>query len=103
MSHTDTVPLAESSSAAYETLRSSILDTRPRPTGELGLSVLLRQGMLAWLRAHAPVLNEPHRRPANVDATRVSMDLHDELIHVMVTMAMASNGFTATERGAVTI
>lgn len=87
--------------AAYETLRERFLNLSSRPASDLGLNVLLRQGMLAWLRAQAPVPN-PRRppRPAHVDSTRVATDLHDELIHAMVAMTMASNVFKAT---AVTI
>lgn len=101
MNATKTAALSETAVAAYETLRHRILDAPSHPASELGLGVLLRQGMFAWIGAHALVLSEPRADSSNVDATRVPMDLHNELIHVMVTMAMASNISRATQRGAL--
>jgi hypothetical protein len=55
--------------AAYEQLRSHVLG-RPSPGGQLGLAVLLREGMASWIErcgAH----REPHDAPA-LAATQAS-------------------------------
>jgi hypothetical protein len=72
--------------SAYETLRGRCLDPHRRVTGELGLSVLLRQGMLAWTRTRAPVPITTQANPASLDSARVPAPLHEAIIHVMVTM-----------------
>jgi hypothetical protein len=72
--------------STYERLRGSYLEARLRLAGELGLNVLLRQGMLAWTRTCPPALPTSLPPPAPVDRTRVPGPLHEDIIHVMVTM-----------------
>lgn len=76
--------------SAYERLRSHCLEARPRIAGELGLSVLLRHGMLAWIHACMPAL-QAKRPPASapVDTACVPSPLHEDIIDVMVSMAMS--------------
>jgi hypothetical protein len=76
----------EATVSAYETLRRRCLESPPRVDGELGLSVLLRHGLLAWSRTCLPVLNAARTRPASIDTARVPSPLRDGIIDVMVTM-----------------
>jgi len=78
----ETCPLAAVST--YERLRGGYLEARLRLAGELGLNVLLRQGMLAWTRTCRAARSSP--TPAPVDRTRVPGPLHEDIVHVMVTM-----------------
>jgi len=73
--------------SAYERLRGDYLEARLRLAGELGLNVLLRQGMLAWTRVCLAPLELSSAPAGPVDRTRVPAPLHEEIIHVMVTMA----------------
>ncbi len=72
---------------AYETLRRRCLEDPPRLDGELGLSVLLRHGMLAWTRTCSPLLNAVCIRPAPLNTARIPSPLRDGIIDVMVSMA----------------
>jgi hypothetical protein len=78
---------AEATVSAYETLRRRCLEHRPQVDGELGLSVLLRHGMLAWIRTCPPVFNAARTRSAPLDTARIPSPLRDDIIEVMVTMA----------------
>ena len=77
----------EATVSAYETLRRRCLEDSPRVDGELGLSVLLRHGMLAWTRTCSPLLNAAHTHPVPLDTARVPPPLRDGIIDVMVSMA----------------
>ncbi len=77
----------EATVIVYETLRRRCLERHPRVNGELGLSVLLRNGMLAWTRTCSPLLSAACTRPAPLDTARVPSPLRDGIIDVMVTMA----------------
>jgi len=57
--------------SAYERLRGGCLEAPPRLGGELGLSVLLRHGMLAWTRAWAPPLETKSPAAVRLDTARV--------------------------------
>ena len=50
--------LGDTAVNAYERLRTRILEAGVQSTDELGLAVLLRNGMLAWLRTHASMFSE---------------------------------------------
>ena len=80
--------LGDAAVNAYERLRTRILEAGARSTDELGLAVLLRNGMLAWLRAHASVFSEVRAARDVPEPARVSMQVHDELVQVMVAIAM---------------
>jgi hypothetical protein len=95
-----TAALADTVMNLYETVRARFVGAPCGPVGELGLAVLIRHGMLAWCHACTPTLDHAPVRLEVVDATRVSVDCHDELIDVMVTMAMTSSVFNASRRGA---
>ena len=69
--HTDA--LGDTAVHAYERLRTRILEAGGRSPDELGLAVLLRNGMLAWLRAHASVFSEVRAARDVPEPTRVSM------------------------------
>ena len=81
----------EATVIVYETLRRRCLDYPPRVDGELGLSVLLRHGMLAWTRTCPSLLNAASPRPAPVDIARVPSPLRDGIIDVMVTMVTSAS------------
>jgi hypothetical protein len=76
--------------SAYERLRSHCLEARPRVAGALGLSVLLRYGMLAWAHACVPA-RQAKRPPAAVrlETARAPAPLHEDIIDVMVSMTMS--------------
>lgn len=101
MSRTEIAALGATAVSAYEILRGRILELELRGAGELGLSVLLRKGMLAWICAHASVLSERRPTRSELEPTRVSMELHDELLQVMLAIAMASSIFDPAPRGVI--
>jgi len=70
-----------------ERLRSACLEVRSALAGELGLNVLLRHGMLAWTRTCLLALGTARPLATPVDTARVPSPLHEDIIHVMVTMA----------------
>ena len=74
MSPTHSDALGDTAVSAYESLRTRILEARVRSTDELGLAVLLRSGMLAWLRAHASVFSEVRAARAEPDPIFVPPD-----------------------------
>ncbi len=77
----------EATVSAYERLRGRCLEPHPRVDGELGLSVLLRDGMLAWTRICSPVFNTAHTNPTPLDTARIPSPLYESIIDVMVAMA----------------
>jgi hypothetical protein len=82
----------EATVSAYEMLRRRCLEYPPRVDGELGLSVLLRHGMLAWTRTCPSLPRVARSRPAPVDTARVPSPLRDGIINVMVTMVTSASG-----------
>jgi hypothetical protein len=76
---------------AYEILRGRCLEHPPRIDGELGLSILLRQGMLAWARTCLPLPNPALPRPMPIDTARVPSPLRDSIINVMVSMVTSAS------------
>jgi hypothetical protein len=78
---------SEATVSTYERLRGGCLAARPRLAGELGLSVLLRHGMLAWTRACVPVFETKSPAAVRLDTARVPSPLHEDIIDVMVAMA----------------
>jgi hypothetical protein len=84
--------LTDATVIVYETLRRRCFEYPPRVDGELGLSVLLRHGMLAWTRTCPPLLNVARPRTAPVDTARVPSLLRDGIIDVMVTMVTSASG-----------
>lgn len=76
----------EATVSAYEGLRGRLLDPYPRVSGELGLNVLLRQGMLAWTRISLPVPGTAQTTAMPLDTARVPDPLQVDVIDVMVNM-----------------
>jgi hypothetical protein len=72
---------------SYERLRRHCLEPHCRAEGELGLSVFLRHGMLAWTRVCVCVQAAVRTRPAPLDPARVPSALRSGIVDVMVTMA----------------
>jgi hypothetical protein len=73
----------------YEDLRRHIIaggGSRPR----LGLTVLLREGLVAWITTcatPAPAM-EPYRDPSAGAALRLADNGHADLVHVLAAMAL---------------
>lgn len=77
--------------SAYERLRERIVEPHRRVNGALGLNILLRHGLLAWMRTYSPALIDTRTSPAPIDTTRVPSALRDDIIDVMVTMATSAS------------
>lgn len=72
----------------YEHLRHAYLEARAELPGALGLTVLLRHGLLAWCRLCVTTLRAgPAPIPAG-DQARVPASWQADIVQVMVTMAM---------------
>ena len=76
--------------AAYEALRRSVLGDAPFG-GHVGLVLLLREGLTAWMAQAAPGAApvEPTAPPERcAAAARVSDAIHAAVVHVLVSMAL---------------
>jgi len=76
--------------ASYETLRRIALGQRGPDDGpSLGLAILLRQGVAAWLRAWAtcPRPSDPVARPGSPLA--IPSFVHTELVQLWAHMALS--------------
>jgi hypothetical protein len=68
---------------SYETLRRVALgDSAPNDGPSLGFTLLLRQGMAAWLRAWALCAHPTVPEPAAVPRSAMPALVHHELAHV---------------------
>ena len=77
--------------AAYEGLRRSVLGAAP-VGGHVGLVLLLREGLTAWMAAAAPgaAAVEPPGHPDRGAATaRVSDAIHAAVVRVLASMALS--------------
>ncbi len=72
--------------STYEMLRRQSIEHATRASGELGLSVFLRHGMLAWTRTCSPPPNATVTPPVPLDTALVSLSLRDDIIGVMASM-----------------
>ena len=73
----------------YEDLRRHIIEgvgSRPR----LGLAVVLREGLAAWMTVCAPAASAvlPAPDPSEGAAHRLSDEAHADLVHVLTAMAL---------------
>ena len=73
----------------YEDLRRHIIEgvgSRPR----LGLAVVLREGLAAWMTVCAPAASPvlPAPDPREGAAHRLSDEAHADLVHVLTAMAL---------------
>ena len=76
--------------ASYETLRRVALGRGgPDDDPSLGLAIVLRQGLAAWLRAWAMCPPRPVSVPRAAQAPRIPPILHTELARVWAHMALA--------------
>jgi hypothetical protein len=76
--------------ASYDLLRRLALGrSGPDDGPSLGFTVLLRQGMAAWLRAWAPCPPSPTLTPHVSPLIAMSSIVHTELVHVWAHMALA--------------
>ena len=76
--------------ASYEALRRVALGrSGPDDGPSLGFTVLLRQGMAAWLRAWAQCPPPPTLTPQVFPLIALPSIVHTELAHVWVHMALA--------------
>lgn len=82
-------PAAEALGARYEELRRWIVDGSGW-SSRLGLAVLLREGLAAWIAACAMVSvpGLAAATPPSDAACRLPDDRHAELVHVLAGMAL---------------
>ena len=79
-------PLVNETVDAYELLRDQCVEHHSKSSAELGLSVLLRNGMLAWTSAYSRLVSsERTRSVAPYDARPVAPS-RNSLIDIMVAM-----------------
>ena len=84
-----TTPAPEEIALCYEDLRRHIIEgfgSRPR----LGLAVVLREGLAAWMTVCAPAASAvlPAPAPSAGAAHRLSDEAHADLVHVLTAMAL---------------
>jgi hypothetical protein len=74
----------------YETLRRAALGDALPPEARSGLTLFLRRGMLAWVRAvaTASALQEPTRAPLS---HRRMAEEYSAIIHIFAAMAISVN------------
>lgn len=82
-------PASEEILIRYEDLRRHIIEgfgSRPR----LGLAVVLREGLAAWMTVCAPATSPvlPAPDPSDGAAHRLSDEAHADLVHVLTAMAL---------------
>jgi len=71
----------------YEALRSAVLDGRG--SRELGLALLIRQGMAAWIRAWSTCTGPPSAHAAaRGDVVVLPDGVRGEVTRLLVTMAL---------------
>ena len=77
--------------AAYEGLRRSVLGAAP-VGGPVGLVLLLREGLTAWMAAVAPgaaAVEPPGHPERGAAAARVSDAIHAAVVRVLACMALS--------------
>ena len=86
---TTSARFSEEAGGRYEDLRRHIIEgfgSRPR----LGLAVLVREGLAAWITTWATtstaVVSTPD--PSDGSVLRLANDAHGDLVHVLATMAL---------------
>ncbi|MGH8566335.1 MAG: hypothetical protein ACREXW_20560 [Gammaproteobacteria bacterium] len=78
--------------AAYEALRGAVLAPGGPPTAELGLTLLMRSGMAAWMRAyaaHATLERKPTAVPG-APATAVAPETRSQLVGMLASMILGA-------------
>jgi hypothetical protein len=76
--------------ASYEALRRMALgQRRPNDAPSLGLAVLLRQGVAAWLRAWATCPRRPDPVARPVSPLEIPPLVHTELVQLWAHMALS--------------
>jgi hypothetical protein len=83
-------PSTATLAASYEALRRVALGrSGPDDGPSLGFTVLLHQGMAAWLRAWAPCPPPPTLTPYGLPLIAIPSLVHTELAHVWAHMALS--------------
>jgi hypothetical protein len=74
----------------YEALRSQVLGTRPAAS-RLGLALVLREGLAAWMAAWAtcPAPVAPHGAEQSTSQDRIPNALCADVVHVLTSMALS--------------
>lgn len=91
------LPMSERLVAEYEELRRVALVANG-PSQGVGLALLLRRGMAAWMEACLTAVPSPMPRPAPPQACFLPADLRHEVATVLAAMALAGQvegGMTA--------
>lgn len=78
--------LVNESVGAYELLRERCVENHSQPSVELGLSVLLRNGMLAWITTYSRLMSSERTRPVTPDDAQPVAPSRSTLIDLMVAM-----------------
>lgn len=84
--------VAQAVVAAYEALRGAVLAPAGPHTAELGLTLLMRRGMAAWMReyaAHATLEREP-TAVSGASATAVAPETRSQLVGMLVSMILGA-------------
>lgn len=84
--------VAQAVVAAYEALRGAVLAPVGPHTAELGLTMLMRRGMAAWMReyaAHATLEREP-TAVSSASATAVAPETRVQLVGMLVSMILGA-------------
>jgi len=93
---------------AYELLRDQCVEHPSKPSTELGLSVLLRNGMLAWTSAY---MTSAYRQQVNAERTcsvahddaRLAAPSRSSLIDIMVCMVTGGSRINRNNDGGIKV
>jgi hypothetical protein len=82
------VVVPDSAKTDYEALRRGVLEGS-RGDRELGLALLMRRGMAAWIRAWSACAASPTTEgPSRASAMALPAGLRDDVTRLLVTMAL---------------
>jgi hypothetical protein len=84
---TGSTPVSAAHAVHYEELRQQAVERRV-PAGRLGLAVLLRQGLAAWVELGSKVSRPSPVWPNETAPCPLPGDASGEVIHVLATMAL---------------
>lgn len=84
--------MSEGAAVDYEALRCGVLDG-VRGDRDLGLALLMRRGMAAWIRAWSTCATPPgpSERPPHGDAPALPTGLRGDVTRLLVTMALTAS------------
>lgn len=90
--------LANKAVDAYELLRDQCVAHHSRPSAELAVNVLLRNGMLAWITTYSRLMNSARIRPVAHDDALPVAPSRSSLIDIMVAMIAGVSHHNAAEK-----